>query len=118
MTKPELKKLIKKIQSFGVYEPPSTPLSLVQRCSVIPRLTWEPELIETTFKCDLHQELKELWNLTSGLILFEDLHYRQWGLVIWSPDQALVRHQRYSNRRLDDFEKGDLIVGDMNSELR
>ena len=57
-------------------------------------------------------DLRVLWDKTAGLILFHDMTYGQWGLVIWSPDQAIVRHRRMSRLHSRDLVPGDLIIGE------
>lgn len=57
---------------------------------------------------------------TSGIVMFQDMTYGQWGLVLWSPDQALVRHQRYVADRFNepgDLRPGDFIVGEFIGDL-
>jgi hypothetical protein len=46
------------------------------------------------------------------MVLFQDIEYGQWGFVLWSPDQTMVRHRRFVQRRPREFVAGDLIVGE------
>lgn len=83
------------------------------RSLVLPRLTWDPSLLEEGLAMALPIAVKEMWNRTSGLVMFWDITYSQWGLVLWSPDQAYVRHRRFrQNSRLEEWREGDLIVGE------
>jgi hypothetical protein len=92
--------------------PPGLPEPLVLRCIVFPQLVWDVSFLERELALKIPPELRELWDSTSCLGMFLDVTYGQSGLVVWSPDQALVRHRRYSERRPDDFRSGDLIIGE------
>ena len=53
-----------------------------------------------------------MWNKTSGLRLFEDITYGQWGLILWSPDQVITEQEKRIAQRKEDFRSGDLLVGE------
>src|SRR5947209_17468767 len=97
MDEQQAKALLTEIQAVGTYHHPhpitSTPLPL--RCVVLPWLDWDIKVLESTLHIVLPDDLRHIWDLTSGLVLFQDMTYGQWCLVLWSPDQALVRHQLY-----------------------
>jgi len=86
--------------------------------SFAPPSPWDQRKIEETLTLTLPPELVSLWNSTSSLRMFEDRHYGQWGLIIWSP--AEVREQnpgeRYDYRR-EEFRAGDLLVGEFLGDL-
>ena len=97
------------------YYDPHTPIPMPQRSFILPKLLWSIKAIETTLSITLHSDIKQLWNETSGLLLFYDTTYGQWGLIIWSPDQAIIRHQRYITETyaaIHDFQIGDCIIGE------
>lgn len=117
-----IEQLIDKIRVLQIG--PSSVASGIQilmelRCVVLPRLTWQDQLLEDGLNITLPQDIRTLWQHTSGLILFEDITYGQWGLVIWSPDQTMIRHQRHAAERPGIFQPSDLIIGEFlgDSEL-
>jgi hypothetical protein len=59
----------------------------------------------------LPDDLQELWQKCNGLRLFEDKTYGQSGLIIWSP-QKVVEKQKTLRRNSDEFQDGDLIIGE------
>ncbi len=112
MTHQQIRALFAEIEAVDTfYHPhPDTATPLPMRCLTLPQLSWEPAALEATLGIDLPIDLKYLWDGCSGIVLFQDMTYSQWGLVLWSPDQALVRHQRYITTLYD--EPGDVLAGD------
>lgn len=83
------------------------------RSIVMPYLIWDLERVEKSLSVKLPADLQQFWNMTSSLVMYWDVTDGQWGLVLWSPDQILVRHPWwYSIRRLEDWRPGDLIIGE------
>ncbi|MFN8511279.1 MAG: SMI1/KNR4 family protein [Thermomicrobiales bacterium] len=122
MADDEIVALVSQINQIATYYHalPDLPLPLPMRCIVLPSLLWEPDMLEQPLELALPKDLRALWKRTSGLILFEDLLFGLWGLVIWSPDQALSRHTRYSNDWADDdrcLRPGDLLIGEFLGDL-
>lgn len=112
-----MKALLTEIKMVGTYNHPhpETGAPLPLRCTVLPWLNWEAAALEDALGVVLPSDLRQLWDLTSGLVLFQDMTYGQWGLVLWSPDQALVRHQRLAARRFNapgDLLRGDFLIGE------
>jgi hypothetical protein len=70
----------------------SLPKPFVYRCTVKPPVSWDREVIEKTFQVTLPDDLVALWNKTSGIELYKDISYGQWGLILWSPDETLTGH--------------------------
>ena len=81
------------------------------RSFALPRLTWDADLIES-LGLVLPPSVRDFWDGASGLVMFADMAHGQWGLVIWSPDQAYVRHQRYASPRPTEYRTGDLLIGE------
>ena len=90
---------------------PDTGIPLPMRSIALPALGWDPKALERRLTITLPEDLRALWEQTSGLILLEDLMYRQWGLVVYSPDQALVRHRRFV-RQCEERLPGDFAIGE------
>jgi len=67
--------------------------------------------LETILGATLPDELVELWRQTSGLRLFEDAVYGQWGLVIWSVVEMMTKSPSEVARREVDFGPGDVVIG-------
>jgi hypothetical protein len=55
--------------------------------------------------------IKEFWSLCENAILFRDAEYGQWGLEIFSPDEALHQTKLNKQIRMRDFDGGDTIIG-------
>src|SRR5574341_2381515 len=73
----------------------------VLECEVLPPKAWDPEAIESRLAIRLPGEMRDLWNLSAGLRLFEDMFYGQWGLRIWSAQRALQETLQWRERRRD-----------------
>ncbi len=50
-------------------------------------------------------------------MLFQDVDYGQWGLVILSPDQAAERTAWERSQRPEDFPFGDIVAGEFLGDL-
>ena len=57
------------------------------------------------------EDLQELWQKSNGLRLFEDKAYGHSGLTIWPP-QKVLEQQQILRRDSDEFQSGDLIIGE------
>ena len=108
----KIAELLDRISSIAHYLPENLPLPMPERCLVLPRLSWDRSEFEDELNVLLPEDLVQIWNLTSGLVLFEDVNYGQWGLVIWSPDQTIIRHRRFVKQRRHVYEPGDVLVGE------
>ena len=86
--------------------------------SFAPPSPWDQRRIEETLALTLPAELVSLWNSASSLRLFEDRHYGQWGLIVWSPAEVLQQNpgERYDYRR-GEFRAGDLLAGEFLGDL-
>jgi hypothetical protein len=87
-----------------------TPFEL--SCSIEPPSTSNTETLQPSLNLRLPEDLRELWAHCSGIRLFTDEKYGQWGLVIWSPDVALQKTRQEENARPEEYRPGDLIVGE------
>ncbi|WP_180970204.1 SMI1/KNR4 family protein [Deinococcus planocerae] len=65
----------------------------------------------------LPKALEDFWLRTSGARLYEDVTYGQWGLVLYSPEEAGARSQDAKEERPEDYRIGDLIVGEFLGDL-
>jgi hypothetical protein len=120
--KQQIANLLMEIGGTGTFEHPHpvTGAPLPMRCLVLPQLSWEPDFLVKSLEHPLPPDLEYLWDATSGLVLFQDMTYRQYGLVLWSPDQAVVRHQRHASERFadtGDLQDGDFIIGEFLGDL-
>ncbi|MBN9388290.1 MAG: SMI1/KNR4 family protein [Chloroflexi bacterium] len=75
-------------------------------------MTCNQKRVEDETGCTLPPDLTRLWNRTAGLVLFQDITYGQWGLVLWTPDQVLIRHKEKLALHSEEFRPGDLIIGE------
>jgi hypothetical protein len=62
--------------------------------------------------CSPPVDLAKLWSAASGARLFVDDDYGQWGLVLFSPAEAVSATGRFQVVRPEEFRHGDLIVGE------
>jgi len=79
---------------------------------IMPFLTSEPHLIEQAFHVVLPMELRDIWRTASTMAFCYDALYGQWGMILWSPEQVLVKHQFFKNIRPQEYADGDLIIGE------
>lgn len=107
-----IRQLVDEIRAIGVINLSDTPIPLSLCCQIALPVPWNTKILEETLGVVLPQELKDLWNQTSHLRLFEDITYGQWGLVLWSPEQVIIKHQEWALTRKDEFHPGDLIIGE------
>ena len=61
---------------------------------------------------DVPAPLAEFWRFAGTARLFEDTAYGQWGLVLFSPEEATERTRAFRRERLLDYVSGDLIIGE------
>ena len=59
-------------------------------CQVLPPQPWDQKAFEELLGMTLPLTIINLWNQISGLRLFEDITYRQWSLILWSPAQVIT----------------------------
>ena len=62
-------------------------------------------------------ELAEFWQNAFDAKLFEDADYGQWGLQIFSPQEAETITKLAQRRRCRQFRPGDLVVGQFLGDL-
>ena len=79
---------------------------------VLPPQPWDKKAFKETLGITLPLPITHLWDKTSGLRLFEDVNYGQWGLILWSPNQVITEQEKRIAQRKEDFRPGDLIVGE------
>jgi hypothetical protein len=57
-------------------------------------------------------DLVDLWKLTEGGRLFEDVDYGQWGLVLLSPKASAEKTAYFRESRREDALPGDVVAGE------
>jgi hypothetical protein len=93
---PDLDRLLSRVegldspQRVDAYRGRTSPLPL--RCSIVPPVPWNRTELEKTLSLTLPPQLAGLWEKTSGLRLFEDIKYGQWGLHLWGPSDTVRMH--------------------------
>ena len=112
MNEQDIGKLIHIIESIGVVDSPDVSIPMPMPCQVLPPQHWDKKAFEETLGITLPLAIIHLWNKTSGLRLFEDISYGQWGLILWSPAQVITEQEKRITQRKEDFRPGDLIVGE------
>ena len=112
MEQKNIDKLIHTIEFIGIIDSPDVSIPMPMHCQVLPPQPWDKKALEESFGITLPLALTHLWDKTSGLRLFEDVTYGQWGLIVWSPDQVITEQEKRIAQRKEDFRAGDLIVGE------
>lgn len=62
--------------------------------------------------CSPSRDLIQFWHLCAKAKLFKDVKFSQWGLVLYSPGEALSSTENFRLHRNRDCSFGDLIVGE------
>ena len=119
MERQNTRNLIEAIQSIGVIHRTDVSIPLALSCNILPSVPWQEKSFEDLLEISLPKSIKQLWDKTSGLRLFEDVTYSQWGIILWAPNQVVKEQQQRIAQRREDFRTGDLIIGEFlgDSEL-
>lgn len=97
---------------MAVYMETDVSISMPMHSQVLPPQPWDKQELEEVLRITLPGAIAHLWDKTSGLRLFEDITYGQWGLIVWSPSQVMDEQEKRIAQRKEDFHPGDLIVGE------
>lgn len=94
------------------------PMRLVSRV-VDGAETTGPTDLEAMTDLTLPRDVAELWQECSGLFLFQDVTYGQWGLHVFARSEAEAETDRARTTRPLDFLSSDLVLGEFvgDSEL-
>lgn len=112
MEEQDIDKLIHTIEPIGVVDSLDMSIPMQMHCQVLPPQPWEKKIFEETLEITLPLAIIHLWDKTSGLRLFEDVTYGQWGLILWTPDRVITEQEKRIAQRKEDFRPGDLIIGE------
>lgn len=107
----QVKSKLKNIEHLGRIELDNIAITMPLDSKILPPITKAVQDLETRLHISLPDDLQELWQKCNGLRLFEDKTYGQSGLIIWSP-QKVVEKQKTLRRNSDEFQDGDLIIGE------
>ena len=112
MNEQDIEKLIHTIESIGIVDSPDVSIPMPMHCQVLPPQPWDKKAFEEPLGITLPLAIIHLWDRTSGLRLFEDVTYGQWGLIFWSPDRVITEQKKHIAQKREDFRPGDLIIGE------
>jgi hypothetical protein len=112
MAEQDIDKLIHTIESIGIIDSPDVSIPMPMHCQVLPPQPWDKKALEEAFGITLPLAIIHLWDRTSGLRIFEDVTYGQWGLIFWSPDRVITEQEKRIAQRQEDFRPGDLIIAE------
>lgn len=112
MNEQNIEKLIHTIKSIGTVDSTDVSIPMPMHSKVLPPQPWDKTILEDSLSITLPLTIINLWNQTSGLHLFEDITYGQWGLILWSPNQIITEQEKRIAQRKQDFRSGDLIIGE------
>ena len=112
MNEQDIAKLIHTIKSIGTVDSTDVSIPMPMHSQVLPPQPWDKKILEDSLSITLPLTIINLWNQTSGLRLFEDITYGQWGLILWSPAQVISEQEKRLAQRKSDFRPGDLIIGE------
>ncbi len=62
-------------------------------------------------------EVKEFWTYAKSGDLYKDITYGQWGLHIFSPEDALARSIKEKENRPADIDNNDIVIGSFYGDL-
>jgi hypothetical protein len=77
-----------------------------------PPVVWDRQSIESTLGVRLPHEVVEMWMTTAGLTLYVEENHRQWGLIVWSPEEVVDPNRKFKELYKRDLRDGDLIMGE------
>jgi len=109
--KSKIDALLSKIEQLGTIEIADMAIAMPLNSEIAPPIPRSTQALETRPNISLPEELQELWQKCNGLHLFEDKTYGQSGLIIWSPQKTLEKHQTL-RQNSNEFESEDLIIGE------
>jgi hypothetical protein len=112
MKQQDIKKLVHAIESLGTVDSTDVSISMPMHSQVLPPQPWDKKAFDKLLGITLPFTIINLWNQTSGLRLFEDITYGQWGLILLSPNQIITEQEKRIAQRKSDFRPGDLIIGE------
>ena len=112
MNEQDIEKLNHIIESIGIIDSPDVSIPMPMHCQVLLPQPWDKKAFEEALGITLPLAIAHLWDKTSGLRLFEDVTYGQWGLILWSPDRVLTEQEKRIAQTKEDFRPGDLIIGE------
>lgn len=112
MKEQNIEKLIHTIESLGIVDSTDVSIPMPMHFQVLPPQPWDKKAFEELLGITLPLTIIQLWNKTSGLRLFEDITYGQWGLILWSSSQVISEQEKRIAQRKQDFITGDLIIGE------
>lgn len=84
-----------------------------------PPSNWNQNEIEKLLNVSLPPDLIQLWQLAGEIRICEDIDAGQWGLILWSPDDVISKHQAETKGRItDDIDfQYHLIIGEFLGDL-
>lgn len=91
---------------------PGVPAPFVLVSDAPAQEAWDRHAVEQGLGVKLPKDLIELWGEAAGLRLFVDRTFGQWGLVIWPPEETLVKNLSIRARRTKDLRGGDVVIGE------
>ncbi len=109
--KSKIDAILSKIEQLGTIEIANMAIAMPLNSEIAPPIPRSTQALETRLNISLPEDLQELWQKCNGLHLFEDKTYGQSGLIIWSPQEVLEKHQTLK-RNSNEFESEDLIIGE------
>lgn len=112
MNEQDIEKLIHTIESISVVDSPDVSIAMPMHSQVLPPQPWDKKAFKEKLGIILPLSITHLWDQTSGLRLFEDVNYGQWGLILWSANQVITEQEKRIAQRKEDFRPGDLIIGE------
>ena len=90
---------------------PGMPSPFVLISEAPPREDWDQHFLEASLGIALPRDVIELWEEASGLQMFVDSAYGQWGLTIWSPAETLTKNVNVQWRQGRRLQHGDIVIG-------
>ncbi len=73
---------------------------------------WEEDATLRSLGVTLPPDLRAFWGEIESARLFVDENYGQWGLVLWSPQEAAAKTATLRKQRPGDLLPADLAIGE------
>lgn len=114
MAQPQVKALIERIHDIDdqIRQYPELEKPFIYRSRVLRSVEQDGSFVEAQLGVTLPNDLYQIWQEVSGLRLFEDVNYEQWGFVLWSPEQTVRFHPQRTATLQRELVNGDLAVGE------
>jgi hypothetical protein len=117
MLQEEIGAILAQVISIGDYIDPRV-AGHIYRCRMLPPVPWSRGAIESALNITIPPDLQALWDNAASLHLFEETPDRQWGMMLYSPDEIIAAQESVTDwRKEEGFIDGDIVLGQFWGDL-